>query len=40
MGSWDISPSGHASLRTGAVVLTILWCLVIAGGRWIAYAPN
>jgi hypothetical protein len=40
MGSWDISPSGQASLRTGAVFLTILWCLVIAGGRWIAYAPN
>ena len=40
MGNWDVSPSGHASLRTGAVFLTILWCLVIAGGRWIAYAPN
>ena len=40
MDTWDISPGGHATLRTGAIFLTILWCLVIAGGRWIAYAPN
>jgi hypothetical protein len=39
MATWDVSPAGHASLRSGAVALTILWCLVIAGGRWIAYAP-
>lgn len=36
---WDVSPNGHAVIRSGAVVLIILWCLVIAGGRWIAYAP-
>jgi uncharacterized membrane protein len=38
-GDWDISPGGHASLRLGAVALTLLWCAVMAGGRWIAYAP-
>jgi hypothetical protein len=39
MASWDISPAGHATLRSGATALIVLWCLVIAGGRWIAYAP-
>lgn len=29
----------NASLKVGAVVLTLLWCAVIMGGRWIAYAP-
>lgn len=28
-----------ASLKVGAVALTLLWCAVITGGRWIAYAP-
>jgi uncharacterized membrane protein SirB2 len=36
-------PSGAVdatvSLQVGAVVLTLLWCAVITGGRWIAYAP-
>ncbi|HZV17812.1 MAG TPA: DUF6644 family protein [Sphingobium sp.] len=36
---WDVSPDGQASVRTGAVALIILWCVVMAGGRWIAYAP-
>ncbi|MXO61017.1 hypothetical protein GRI89_15855 [Altererythrobacter salegens] len=27
------------ALKVGAVVLTLLWCAVIMGGRWIAYAP-
>ena len=39
MAQWDVSPSGHAAVRTGAVALIILWCVVMAGGRWIAYAP-
>lgn len=39
MDTWDVSPAGHATLRSGAAVLIVLWCLVIAGGRWIAYAP-
>ena len=37
--NWDVSPDGQAILRTGAVALIILWCVVMAGGRWIAYAP-
>ena len=39
MDSWEVSPAGHATLRSGAAVLMIVWCLVIAGGRWVAYAP-
>jgi hypothetical protein len=37
--SWDVSPNGHAALRVGSVAIVILWCAVMAGGRWIAYAP-
>lgn len=34
-------PGWRASggVRTGAFLLLILWCLIMAGGRWIAYAP-
>jgi hypothetical protein len=39
MASWEVSSSGHATLRSGATALIVLWMLVIAGGRWIAYAP-
>jgi hypothetical protein len=39
MGTWEVSPAGHATLRSGATVLIVVWCLVIAGGRWVAYAP-
>jgi hypothetical protein len=39
MANWEISPQGHASLRFGAIAVTLLWCAVMAGGRWIAYAP-
>ncbi len=39
MASWEVSPAGHATLRSGAVALIVLWALVIACGRWIAYAP-
>jgi hypothetical protein len=28
-----------SALRFGAWGTTILWCLIMAGGRWIAYAP-
>jgi len=26
-------------IKTGAVLIIILWCLIMLGGRWIAYAP-
>ena len=39
MGDWERSADGHAALRTGAAAVTVLWCAVITGGRWIAYAP-
>jgi hypothetical protein len=40
MATWDASPDGHVSLRVGAVAIVLLWCAVMAGGRWIAYAPS
>lgn len=39
MDTWEVSPAGHATLRSGAFALIVLWALVIACGRWIAYAP-
>jgi hypothetical protein len=36
---WDRSASGQGVVRTAAWALIVLWCLVMAGGRWIAYAP-
>jgi len=33
----EIEASG--ALKVGAVAITLLWCAVITGGRWIAYAP-
>ncbi|HTN14296.1 MAG TPA: DUF6644 family protein [Sphingomonadaceae bacterium] len=38
----SVIPAGGAAslqMRLGAVLLIILWCAVMAGGRWIAYAP-
>ena len=40
MADWDVSSQGHAALRTGAVLIIIVWLLVMVGGRWIAYSPN
>jgi len=39
MGKWDQSNTGHGGIKAGAAALILLWCLVMAGGRWIAYAP-
>lgn len=39
MDASEVSPAGHVTLRSGATALIVLWMLVIAGGRWIAYAP-
>ena len=39
IATWDASPAGHLSLRINAVAILLLWCAVMAGGRWIAYAP-
>lgn len=39
MDDWEVTSAGHAALRSGAVALVVLWCVVITGGRWIAYAP-
>lgn len=39
MADWEVSSSGHGALRAGGLAVTLLWCAVITGGRWIAYAP-
>jgi len=36
---WDVSSKGHLSLRAASVAVVLVWCAVMAGGRWIAYAP-
>jgi hypothetical protein len=35
VSKWD----GTSGARVGAILVTILWCAVMFGGRWIAYAP-
>jgi len=35
----DGSTIGQGGLRVASVAILVLWCAVIAGGRWIAYAP-
>lgn len=37
--NWDSERNGRGGMRLGAVLLIILWCAVMFGGRWIAYAP-
>jgi hypothetical protein len=39
MDKWDIAANGQGAIKVSAFALIILWCLVMAGGRWIAYAP-
>jgi hypothetical protein len=39
LDDWDLSPGGQGTVRAGAAALIILWLAVMAGGRWIAYAP-
>jgi magnesium-transporting ATPase (P-type) len=36
--SWNVK-GGAIGMRAGAVGIILLWCAVMAGGRWIAYAP-
>ena len=39
MEGWEATAEGHGTLAMGAVFVTLLWCAVITGGRFIAYAP-
>ena len=39
MAVWDAPNTGRAVVRIGALGMIILWCLIMAGGRLIAYAP-
>jgi hypothetical protein len=36
------SPGGEASVgaRAAGIVLIVLWCMIMTGGRWIAYNPG
>jgi uncharacterized membrane protein SirB2 len=36
---WEASHEGRVAVRIGTVAVIILWCAVMFGGRWIAYAP-
>lgn len=37
--TWDATSSGAAAIRFSAWGLIILWLLIMAGGRFMAYAP-
>jgi uncharacterized membrane protein SirB2 len=39
LAQWNDSAGASGALRLGAFLTIILWCAVMAGGRWIAYAP-
>ncbi len=39
MANWERSAKGKAAIKAGAAALIVLWLIVMAGGRWIAYAP-
>lgn len=37
--TWDATTSGSIAIRSSAYGLIILWLLIMAGGRFMAYAP-
>lgn len=37
--TWDATTGGSVAIRTSAYGLIILWLLIMAGGRFMAYAP-
>ena len=39
IASWEVSHDGRVAVRTGAVAIIVLWCMIMVAGRWIAYAP-
>lgn len=39
IAAWETTHSGRTAVRLGAIGILILWCAVMFGGRWIAYAP-
>jgi uncharacterized membrane protein SirB2 len=39
MATWETTHDGRVSVRIGAVGIILLWCAIMAAGRWIAYAP-
>lgn len=39
MATWETTHDGSVAVRIGAVGIILLWCAIMAAGRWIAYAP-
>jgi len=39
MATWETTHDGRVAVRVAAVAVILLWCAVMFGGRWIAYAP-
>ncbi|MGI4875872.1 MAG: DUF6644 family protein [Janthinobacterium lividum] len=39
MATWEMTHEGRVSVRIAAVGIILLWCAIMAAGRWIAYAP-
>jgi uncharacterized membrane protein SirB2 len=37
---WVLTPHGTVAIRAGAGAVIVLWCVIMALGRWIAYAPT
>jgi uncharacterized membrane protein len=37
--TWDATARGNIAIRSSAYGLIILWLLIMAGGRFMAYAP-
>jgi hypothetical protein len=37
--AWELTPHGTIAIRIGAVAVIALWIVIMALGRWIAYAP-
>jgi hypothetical protein len=38
-GNWDATRGGGSAIRLSAYALIILWLCIMAGGRYMAYAP-
>jgi hypothetical protein len=37
---WELTSHGTAAIRLGAAAVIVLWLVIMALGRWIAYAPT
>ena len=37
---WELTHERRVAVRVGAAAVTVLWCVIMLAGRWIAYAPT